>query len=291
MRLLQKQREYKLVDYMENEFPLSINKYNEDNHVLHVHDFIELVIVESGKGIHYTKNFRHVIVAGDVLTIPKGMKHGYKDSETLEITNIIFDMSLLDSLAEDFKHIPGFHSLFLLNPLQQQRIINKKGFLTLDPNEIARIKRLTSRITSEQQEKRTGYRSVCILALADLIIFLSRKASKHNLTHQTKNLAAVLSYMEKKYDQHISLEQLSEMVNLSPRSFQRIFNAYMGISPFSHLINIRMQHAKKLLKETEFTVGEIAYLTGFGDSAYFTRQFKKIFRTPPSKYRKQVKIN
>lgn len=291
MRTLRKQREYKLVDYVENDFPLFITQYNEDDHLLHVHDFIELIIVERGKGIHYTKNFSHVIVAGDVLTIPKGMKHGYKDSETLEITNIIFDMSLMNSLAEDFKHISGFHSLFLLNPLRQQRIINKKGFLTLDPNEIARVKRLTNRITREQQEKRTGYRSVCILSLTDLVIFLSRKASKHNLNIQTENLATVLSYMEKNYAQNILLEELSNMVNLSSRSFQRVFNSYMGISPFKHLINIRMQHAKKLLKETEFTIGEIAYATGFGDSAYFTRQFKKIFSTPPSKYRKQVKIN
>ena len=60
MRRLRKQREYKLVDYAKSDFPLFITQYNEDDHVLHVHDFIELIIVERGKGIYYTKNYSHV---------------------------------------------------------------------------------------------------------------------------------------------------------------------------------------------------------------------------------------
>lgn len=288
MSFLTTKRKYELDQFTKKDFPLSIIKQNEEDHVLHIHDFIELVIVEHGTSIHFTKTFQHMIVAGDVLTIPKGVKHGYKNSIDLEITNIIFDISMLDSFPEDIKHIPGFYSLFMLNSLQQKRIVKKKGFLSLDSDEIAHVKQLTNRMLHEQQEKRIGYKSVCMLALADLIIFLSRRASKHNLATHTKNLAEVLCYMEKNYAQNISLDQLSRMINLSPRSFQRVFSAYMGTSPFNHLLNVRIQHAKKLLKETELTISEIAYATGFGDSAYFTRQFKKIFYSSPTNYRKQA---
>ena len=289
MATLIRRSKYKLDSFAEKGFPLFLNEQNEENHILHTHDFTELVIVEHGKSIHFTETFSHMIVTGDVLVIPKGIKHGYKDTEMLKLTNIIFDMSLLDSLPEDIKHIPGFYSLFMLSSLQQQKNINKKGFLSLDSDEISCVKQLTNRIIREQQKKRTGYRCICVLTLADLIIFLSRKASKHNLAVHTKSISEVLCYMEKNYNQNISLEQLSNMIKMSPRSFQRVFSGYMGTSPFNHLINLRVQHAKKLLKETDLTISEIAYKTGFGDSAYFARQFKKIFYTSPTSYRKQVK--
>ncbi len=67
------------------------------------------------------------------------------------------------------------------------------------------------------------------------------------------------------------------MINLSPRSFQRVFSSYMGISPFSHLLNVRIQHAKKLFKETELTISEIAYATGFAIVPILLVSSKKYF--------------
>lgn len=128
MTTLIKKPKYKLTDFTEKDFPLFLNEQNEENHILHTHDFTELVIVEHGKSIHFTETFRHMIVTGDVLVIPKGIKHGYEDTEMLKLTNIIFDMSLFDSLSEDIKHIPGFYSLFLLNSLQQKKTLIKKAF-------------------------------------------------------------------------------------------------------------------------------------------------------------------
>lgn len=288
MAFTAKQRKYKLTEYMECDFPLFVGKTTGVNHVLHVHDFTELVIVEYGKGIHFTETLRHQITAGDILIIPQGMKHGYENTEMLSITNIIFAMSLFDSFLKDFKNIPGFYSLFLLNPLNHKRTVNKKCFFSLEPNEIAFAKQLISKISKELHEKSTGYRSVCIVSLAELIIFLSRKASKHNLPVHTRCLAEVLCYMEKNSKRKISLAQLSRMVNLSPRSFQRIFRSYMGSSPFYYLINIRVQHAKKLLEKTELNISEVACAAGFSSSAYFTRQFKKIIRISPLSYRKQL---
>ncbi|MFA7184493.1 MAG: helix-turn-helix domain-containing protein [Victivallales bacterium] len=280
-------RKYQLKDLTED-FPLFIQNTSTRDHVLHSHDFTELVIVEYGKGIHFTSNYRHMVATGDVLVIPKGMKHGYEDSEKFRITNVIFDLSLLDSLPETFKYIPGFQSLFLLNPFQRKKAVNRKCFLTLEPEQIDHVKQLTGRMTHELREKRIGYQAVCTLTLADLIIFLSRLASKHNLSMHTNKVAEALSYMEKNYANHISLGQLSRAAKLSPRNFQQIFKDYLGISPFRHLIKIRLQNARKLLLETDLSIGEIAYAAGFGDSAYFARQFKKVLRTSPSDYRKEA---
>lgn len=285
------QRKYELANIIKDDFPLFVGTTTGSNHVLHGHDFTELVIVERGNGIHFTDTQRHRISAGDILPIPKGMKHGYENTEMLKITNVIFDISLLNSFPEDLKHIPGFYSLFMINPLQRKRAVNKKGFLSLNSDEISAVKKHLTRITRELQEKRTGYRSVCVLALADLVVFLSRKASRHNMTAHSGILSETLCYMEKNHMKNVSLKQLSRMAGLSPRSFQRIFQNYMGTSPFNHLMSIRLQHAKRLLEETELNASEIAESVGFGDSAYFTRQFKKTFCFPPTLYRKRARCN
>ena len=116
-------------------------------------------------------------------------------------------------------------------------------------------------------------------------------ASRHNLAEHTDKLAIVVAYMEKNYPNRITLEQLSRLVKLSPRNFQQIFKDYFGISPFQQLIKIRLNHASKLLRKTDYSISEISYATGFGDGAYFTRQFNKMFHMSPSVYRKKLGDN
>jgi transcriptional regulator GlxA family with amidase domain len=178
----------------------------------------------------------------------------------------------------------------MMSHLQHKRAVNKKGFLTLRPEEISTVRQMTKRMANELQNRISGYKSVCVLTLADLIIFLSRKAARHNIASHSETLAETLCYMEKNYTENISLEKLSRIAGLSPRNFQRLFKNYMGLSPFNHLINIRLQHAKKLLEESALNISEIADATGFGDSAYFARQFKKTFRISPTEHRKQTRL-
>jgi AraC family L-rhamnose operon transcriptional activator RhaR/AraC family L-rhamnose operon regulatory protein RhaS len=287
-KILLTKEEYNLGEITGN-FPLNVMFVHNKDHVLHKHDFTELVVVDAGRGVHVTQSLRHEISAGDVLIIPRGMKHGYEDTDNLSIVNIIFSMSLIEGIPGDIKHIPGFYSLFRLNSTQLKRHIKKRGFLSLDAEETAFVRHCAGRINRELKEERDGYKSVCTLSLADLIIYLSRKASRHNIESHSENIAEILSYMEKNYNKEMTLEKLSNRLKLSPRSFQRLFKAYLGTSPFKHLLCLRLRHAGKILLATELSITEIAELTGFSDSAYFARQFKKFYRMTPRKYRDSQK--
>jgi AraC family L-rhamnose operon regulatory protein RhaS len=278
-------RKFFLKDLIKGDFPLRILEHKEyaRDHILHDHDFTELVIVERGKAIHFLSNFRQTIASGDVLVIPKGIKHGYTHSEDFKIINIIFDLSLLDPPLGMFKQSPGFQALFNSKPLRS------KSFLTLEPEQIDYARQLTFRMICELREKEIGYQNVCVLILADLVIFLSRLSSKNKLSMHINKLAKVISYMEENYTRHISLTQLSNIAKLSPRNFQRIFKDNFGISPYGQLIKFRLQHAGNLLRNTDLSISEVAYNCGFADNAYFARQFKKFFSLSPSKYRKEAK--
>ena len=284
-----KKTKYGIREFTREDFPLAVNRQYSQDHVLHTHDFTELVVVESGKSTHILEDSEYLIVKGDVLVIPRGVKHGYRNSEKFRLTNLLFDLSLIASWREDFEKIPGFCSLFTIDSEWRKKLLSRKGFLSLDSYEISYVKKLVDRIESEQNEKRNGYKVVCTLSLADLITFLSRKASKHNWNDHAEKLSEVLCYMERKHTSKISLQKLSQIANMSPRNFQRIFKGYMGVTPSKHLLNIRMQSAKRLLKDTEASINEIAYAAGFNDCAYFAKQFKSMFFCSPSLYRKQSK--
>jgi len=59
-------------------FPLAVMRMNPQNSMnFHFHEFMELVLIESGQGIHFTETESYPIAAGDVFVIRKHNAHGY----------------------------------------------------------------------------------------------------------------------------------------------------------------------------------------------------------------------
>jgi len=94
-----------------------------------------------------------------------------------------------------------------------------------------------------------------------------------------------LEYMEKHYDELLSVEDLSDLVGLSLYHFSRLFREETGESLHRHLLNVRTLRAKTLLSETNTSIEEIAELTGFSSASHFIRAFKRDTRLTPLKFR------
>lgn len=72
---------------------------------------------------------------------------------------------------------------------------------------------------------------------------------------------------------------------MSKSSTLTLFKEYLHTTPVNYLINYRLKQAANLLITTDNPVGTIAQDTGFETTAYFCRQFKKLFQLTPGKYR------
>lgn len=70
-----------------------------------------------------------------------------------------------------------------------------------------------------------------------------------------------------------------------PQLYRKL-TALSGLSPIHFIHSIRLQKAKELLRQTDLTIAEVAYETGFNSPAYFTRLYVKTFGMTPSEYRK-----
>ena len=95
----------------------------------------------------------------------------------------------------------------------------------------------------------------------------------------------ICSYIKKHYMEEISLDDLAAAVHLNKNYLVRQFKKSIGISPISYLIQIRMDHAKKLLTETDLPVKSVAFHCGYKDPAFFGACFKKLFAATPVQYR------
>lgn len=115
------------------------------------------------------------------------------------------------------------------------------------------------------------------------------RARKERNWGYSKIIREVCEYLENHYaDSEISLSTVSERYGMSPAYLSQIFKQVTGQSFIRYLTNIRMKHAKKMLKDPQMKLYEIGEKVGFGDYPHFSKVFKKYNGESPSEYRKMM---
>jgi len=99
----------------------------------------------------------------------------------------------------------------------------------------------------------------------------------------------VLDYINNNYINQISLNDVSEVIGVTPEYFCGMFKKLIGINFLDYLTDIRISKAKQLLVENEEKVYKIAEQVGYVDSKYFTTLFKNHVGVTPIEYRKYMK--
>ena len=98
---------------------------------------------------------------------------------------------------------------------------------------------------------------------------------------------AVVEYISKHYQEPIGIADLAKVANLSISQFERRFRAVFQQTPSRFLIQYRLTRASQMLMHSDATVSQIAQDVGFYDHSHFTREFQKLFGSPPGKYRRE----
>ncbi|CAI6083721.1 helix-turn-helix domain-containing protein [Cohnella sp. JJ-181] len=99
-----------------------------------------------------------------------------------------------------------------------------------------------------------------------------------------------LHYIENGLEQDITREDLAQLYHMNPVYFSRAFQKIYGITPMKMLKKMRLQKAKQMLENTEYTIDHIAQQSGHYDAAHFSRAFQKTFGQAPTEYRKSIKL-
>lgn len=108
------------------------------------------------------------------------------------------------------------------------------------------------------------------------------------------HLSAVLTakaYLEEHFCEKINLDFLSSQVHLSKNFFRQKFCQHMCLSPQEYLHQVRLAHAKELLRTTHVSLSEIADACGFESQSYFTYVFRMQTGQTPFRYRQSSQTN
>lgn len=98
-------------------------------------------------------------------------------------------------------------------------------------------------------------------------------------------LSRVLDLIESDLAEDLSLKVLAGAAGLSEYHFLRMFKQSTGYTPHQYIINQRVERAKELLRKTDMSITEIAYLLGFSTPAHFTHHFRRKTGVTPSALR------
>lgn len=98
-------------------------------------------------------------------------------------------------------------------------------------------------------------------------------------------LRRVTDYVQAHLDTDLSLDALAQQVEMSTYHFSRLFKQSTGESPNQYVVRLRIEEAKRLLRETDLGVLEVALAVGYNSPSHLATQFKRITGVTPSVYR------
>lgn len=129
-------------------------------------------------------------------------------------------------------------------------------------------------------------RRICLILLRECRVKKEKgkNAEKNEAVGRIKKLIA---YLEDNYESEITIQQMGELMGMTPTYFSRFFRKSTGQTFHAYLMGIRAEQARQRLTQSDATVTEIAYSCGFPNVKSFIETFKKEYGMTPARYRRE----
>lgn len=249
------------------------------------HEYYQIVFILSGEGKIFVEGVEHEVKVNDLYIFKPNVKHAIHASLT--------------------KNLNTAEVKFFSNNITNTARLNQLEYLVKENN--GRIRNTFISIIDEVKESDIYTETVINHLLNQLIIFLTRQKYRdaedrlNSLSPPLKictetiqtgkqgdTLDSIVEYINKEYSKEIKLNDLAEMIYLSPVYFCSVFKERYGVSPIQYLQKVRLENAKNMLSNSDESVTKIAEKVGFQSVHYFSRFFKNKEGVTPNKYRRRL---
>lgn len=255
----------------------------------HYHPEYELVLVLRSSGRKIIGDHVSRFTDGDLVLIGPNLPHVYdndpayyeEDSQLrAEAIVIHFDE---DFLGKSFFQLPEMKKVRQLFKSAQQGLqmegkvrqqIAEKMALMLDLSPARRLTELLNVLILLSQSEETR-----LLASPGFVQTYGRS--------EAERLDPVFAYLMQHFTEHVSLDEVAAMANMSPQSFCRFFKHCTRKTFLEFLNELRVGHACRLISENRYNISEIGYKSGFNNLSNFNRQFRRVMGKTPTAYRKE----
>lgn len=255
--------------------------------VPHSHDFVEVVLVTGGEGLHRSHEGELLIQRGTLLIIRPGAWHTYEHCRQLQLYNCCFGYELLTHEFAWFGGDARLNYLFQVGPLSHGRhgILATRISATAMPACEGQLLTLCELEAQPAAPDR-------ITTLAYLLLFfgeVARAVTTSNDADSNMHPAVLeaVRLLAQEVTEGWTMELLAKRVGLSPAHLSRLFRSSMGMPPMAYLHQQRMEQATNLLLHTSWPIARIAGDVGFDDQNYFARCFRATYGLSATEYRRR----
>ena len=141
----------------------------------------------------------------------------------------------------------------------------------------------------EVKNEALGFRRIAaasVLQILALATSLPLRTEEENQPMRATVRQACFLFRERT-DNVVSIESIAEELNVGYTYFRRMFKLYTGFSPKQYHTQLRFERVKRLLNESDLSIGEIAALLNFDSTFHLSQWFKKLAHSSPKMWRKQ----
>ena len=257
------------------------NPGRNDMKVQHYHDTYEFYLQMAGERTLILNDICYTLRPGDLYILKP------------------FEIHYTESRGSDYYeryviNLPASFLYTLLTEGETRLLLDKleSCVLHLSPEQAAEA--LGCFQSAEQFRRKTGFLAGKLLcsSIFQLLMFLTELTEKAGLPDILEGksiqpeIVKAIHYINRHYQENLSLEGAAELVHLSRYHFCRLFHETTGATFLEYLYNVRLAKVHQLLLTTTLPLGDIAAKCGFASTAHLSRVFREAYGMSPRSFRK-----
>ena len=258
---------------------------------LHRHKEYELNFIENGKGVRRIVgdsvseigDYELVLIGGH--NLEHVWEQGSCDSNDIREITIQFSDTLF---SEDLLSKNQFASI--------KRMLKRADHGLIFP--LSSIMKVYPSLVGLPEEKERFVQFLKFLYILyelsiseDAKVLASSSFAKTSRDVESRRVQKVKDYIDQHYARQIRLEDLADLVGMSPVSFSRFFRQRTGRTLSEYIVDIRLGYAARMLVDSAKNISEICYECGFNNLSNFNRTFKAKRHYTPRDFRAMFKKN
>ncbi|HJA06101.1 MAG TPA: AraC family transcriptional regulator [Candidatus Mediterraneibacter pullicola] len=248
---------------------ISLSKDDQDwQSVFHTHHFTEIFFVLEGKGNFLFREGTRSIRTGDLIIIPPYIEH---TEQSIPETALKYYVLGIDGVTFQTKYDATTAQIYC----------------NFDNHSL--LANLFDQIYYEIKGDQYGSDQICQHLLEVLLLRIIRTKQlipiSTNSVKMSKECAQIKEFLDTNYASHITLDTLTDLTHMNKYYMAHSFTKFTGLPPIQYLNQKRIEAACHLLTHTDYSISDIAALTGFSSQSYFTQTFRKFHHMTPNQYR------
>ncbi len=257
----------------------------------HYHPEFELTYISKGNGKRFVGDSVENFEEGDLILLGSNLPHFWRCDDVLlqneekinvEWLVIQFPVEFVNNVI---KNIPELH---LMNGMMQRA---ERGI-----NFGKSVSKLAGRKMAEMVNVSPTQNFFAFLALLDILttddeakLLAGENYQISTNPAETDRMKRILEFTVENFHKEIAIEQVAEVAHLTTSAFCRYFKQRTRKSYIDYLNEFRISHARKLLIDSDLSVGQVGFECGFNNLSNFHRLFKRQTDLSPMQYARLYK--